>query len=108
MIRSFWSAVLVPPAVLASASAGAQAIADHPHYWGGGGWGWGHMAFGGAMMLLFWAGVIAVVVFAVRWLGGAGHGPADARTARHILDERFAGGEIDKDEYEERKRALSN
>ena len=107
MIRSLWSAVVVLPAILASAAVGAQPIADHPHYWSGG-WGWGHMAFGGLMMLLFWAGLIAVVVLAVRWLGGAGHGPTGGKTARHILDERFAGGEIDKDEYEERKGSLSN
>ncbi len=28
--------------------------------------------------------------------------------ARHILDERFERGEIDKDDYEERKRVLSD
>lgn len=107
MTRSLWSAVLVVPAILISAAAIAQTVPDHPHYWGGG-WGWGHMVFGGLMMILFWAGVIVVVVLAVRWLGGAGQGPVGGKTARHILDERFAGGEIDKDEYEERKRSLSN
>ncbi len=61
------------------------------------------MVFGGLMMILFWAGVIVLVVLAVRWLGGVGHG-----LARDILDERFADGDIDKDEYEERKRLLSN
>ena len=32
--------------------------------WGG---GWGHMFFGGFMMLVFWASLIALIVVAVRW-----------------------------------------
>lgn len=78
------------------------------------GWDWslGHMAFGGLMMLLFWGGVIVLIVVALRWLGG-GPGGAAARqptrgSARRILEERFARGEIDKDEFEARKHVLSD
>jgi uncharacterized membrane protein len=31
-----------------------------------------------------------------------------ADSARDILDRRYAAGQIDKDEYEEKKRALTN
>ena len=45
---------------------------------------------------------------AVRWLIGAGHAAAASHdTALDILRERFARGEIDQDEYNERKRHLT-
>lgn len=83
--------------------------------WGYGwdmGWGWGHMLSGGLMMLLFWGGIILVIVFAVRAISGGspqGAPPAASRNkALEILQERFARGEIDKDDFEERKRLLSD
>ena len=46
----------------------------------------------------------------VRWLGGPGHGVAlhhpPGKTPLDILKERFAKGEIDKEEFEERRRVL--
>ncbi|HEY7609199.1 MAG TPA: SHOCT domain-containing protein [Alphaproteobacteria bacterium] len=76
----------------------------------GWGWGWGGMVFGTLTMFVFLAGVVVLAVLLVRWLGGgAGHGhdPFSARrTALEILQERFAKGEIDKQEYEERRRVL--
>ncbi len=76
-----------------------------PHIWEGGWW----MFLGPVWMILFLAVVVALVVLAVRWLGdaGAGRGGGPARqSAFDILRERFARGEIDKDEFEERKRVL--
>ncbi len=55
---------------------------------------------------------MVVVVLIVRWLGGAGHGsaaspaPAPGKTPLDILKERFARGEIDKEEFEQRRRVL--
>jgi putative membrane protein len=64
------------------------------------------------MMILFWGGIILAIVFAVRWLGGAtSHSaapPTSRKSALDILQDRFARGEIDKDEFEERKRLLSD
>jgi putative membrane protein len=76
--------------------------------WGG---GWGHMLFGGFMMLSFWAGLIALVALAVRWIstdsaGGLGS-TASGKTPKQILEERFAKGEIDKQEFDDRKTALA-
>ncbi len=96
----------------ASLAARAQPSQDHPYGWHGGG-DWGHMMFGPLMMLVFVAVLIVVVVLAVRWLGGAGHGAAagphqhPGMTPIDILEERYARGEIDKDEFEERRRVLS-
>ena len=51
----------------------------------------------------------------MRWLGRARHDTlklapkaASGKTSLDILKERFARGEIDKDEYQERKRILGD
>ncbi len=102
-------AIAVLTVVFASAAAHAQTIPDHPHFWGGG-WGWGHMIFGPLMMIAFVGAIVVVAVLLVRWLGGGSTGPAAPlarQTPLDILQERFARGEIDKEEFEERQRLLS-
>lgn len=77
--------------------------------WAGGQYG---MIFGPLVMILVLAVVIATAVLLVRWLGGPGQGAAPhqpappVRTPLDILKERFARGEIDKEEFEERRRLL--
>ena len=77
------------------------------HMWDGGPW----MFIGPLMMIVFLAAIVAGVVLMVRWLGMPGHGtgqhPSPGRTPFDILKERFARGEIDKEEYEERRRILA-
>lgn len=87
----------------------AQTATDREFWWHHG-WGYGHMFFGGLMMIGFWGGIILLVVLLTRWLvvsegGGRGHSMARP-TALEILQERFAKGEIDKQEYEERRKLL--
>lgn len=102
---------------LAAASAPLPALAqtsvDRPMYWHPGwDWGWGHMFFGSLMMMLFWGGLILVIVLAIRWVGGGpqqGSGSqSPGKRPLDILQERFARGEIDQQEYENRKRLLSD
>jgi len=91
-----------------AATAGGDGAYGQGHMWGGG----GHWIFGPIMMILFIAVIVAVVILVGRWLGGAGGagavGGAGARpkVALNILEERFARGEIDKDEFEARRQAL--
>ncbi len=90
---------------LAWAKVTGEGTYGHGHMWGGGA-GW---IFGPIMMILFVAVIVAVVVLVVRWLGGAGGSAAQAarsQAAQDILEERFARGEIDKDEFEARRQAL--
>jgi putative membrane protein len=70
-------------------------------------WGWGGWFLGPVMMLVFWGAVIAAVVFAVRWLARAGAPDRPGRTSLDILKERFARGEIDKEEFELRRKILA-
>jgi putative membrane protein len=57
------------------------------------------------MMLVFWGLIIAGLVLGVRWLAGQGRGEGRDE-AREILRQRYARGEIDKQEFETRKRDL--
>jgi putative membrane protein len=113
MTKRLRTALIALPAALGALPALAQTPADRPDYWHPGwGWGWGHMVLGSLMMVLFWGGIILIVVLAVRWGGGASSPGAvpqiPHKTALDILQERFARGEIDKKEFEERKRLLSD
>jgi putative membrane protein len=73
------------------------------------GYGWGHgWAFGMIGMLLWWVLIILGIGLLAKWLfsgaGGGRHPPGNR--ALEILKERYARGEIDKKEFEERKRDL--
>ena len=67
--------------------------------WGADGWWWGWI-----MMATFWVVIVGLVVWAIR---SGGRGDRGGRSdAERRLDERFADGEIDADEYESRRDAL--
>ncbi len=72
------------------------------------------MIFGPLFMILVLALAIAVAVLLLRWLGGPWHSvqppnqAPPARTPLDILKERYARGDIDKEEFEERRRVLGD
>lgn len=68
------------------------------------------MVMGPFMMLIFVALIVIVGVLLARWLSGHGIGPrAQSRQeSLDILKNRFARGEINKEEFEERKQILQN
>jgi len=66
--------------------------------------GW-WMVFGGLWMLIFWGGVIALIVWGIKKLSERG-----TSTPKHPLDvakERYARGEISREEFEQMKQDLS-
>ncbi len=90
-------------------------------------WQWGHggmmgydgywqggypMAFAGhwILFILFWGLVITALVLLIRylWRGGPARPaePAERGRALSILEERYARGEIDREEFLQRKRDL--
>ena len=73
------------------------------------GLGAGYGLFGGLMMLLFWILIIAGVVLLVRWFINEGKlkGFRTEETPLDILKKRYAGGEINKEQYESMKQELT-
>ena len=76
------------------------------------GQGWGGMGIGMTGMAVLWILVIILIVVLVSTLakGALGSGAARERrqekTALNILQERYAAGEIERDDYEQKKRDL--
>lgn len=75
-------------------------------------WGWDMHPMWGVwgvgmvlMMLAFWGLVIVGLVLAIRWIVSQGGQPR-SDTALTILRERYARGEIDKEEFEAKRRDL--
>ena len=69
------------------------------------GLGW-WMGFGGLWMFVFWGGLIALIVWGVSKLGGR----SETTSKRYPLDmakERYARGEISREEFEQVKKDLS-
>ena len=62
-------------------------------------------------MVLFWGGVVALVVFLLRGDGRAARSAAPESvepTPHQVLDRRLAEGSIDVEEYERRRRVLQD
>ena len=75
----------------------------HPMGWMGGMCGIGMMF----MMLFFWFLVIAALILAVRWFLNDQKERRGNNSALEILRQRYARGEINKEEFETKKRDLS-
>lgn len=58
------------------------------------------------LMLAFWGAVIAGVVLSIRWLRSQGERP-DSNPALEILRQRYARGDISKEEFDAKKRDLA-
>ena len=75
-------------------------------WWGG---GWFGMFLGPLVMILVLAFLVVAVVLILRGGLGPWHGSArPPRKPLDILKERFARGEIEKEEFEERRRLLGD
>ncbi len=74
----------------------------------GAGWWW---AFGGVSMILLWVGLIALLVWVVmriaRGSSNGGGGGESRKDALDIARERYAKGEITKEEFEQIKKDIS-
>lgn len=93
-------------AILSTAAtpAWAQPIAQAPGYCGpmwGSGWGW--MMMGPLSLIVVVGAVIAIAVFGARWFSQG----ASSNSALDTLNARYARGEIDKAEYDQKKRDIS-
>ena len=81
---------------------GFEKVGDLYHYHMN--WGWGGMVFQG----LFWLVIVIAVVWAIKYFAGQRQIGTTPRgdSALDILKQRYAKGEIDKQEFEQKKKDL--
>ncbi len=79
-------------------------------YGGYGPWGGGFGLLPMLMMVVFWAAVIVGIVVLIRWVWGqttrASTPPPAGDSPLDILKRRYARGEINREEFDEKKRDL--
>lgn len=98
--------LILGPLSYLPASAQQEGRYNHGHMWGD---GWHAWVLGPLLMILFIVLVVATVVLTARWLGDGARGGSAGSTSKtpvEILKERYARGEIDKEEFEERRKIL--
>ncbi len=98
----------LPLQLLMTVPALADTGGERTGFWHMNDWSWGHMMFGGSlMMILFWGAIIliAFLIFS-RVRPGRDNPPRPSKTPREILEERFASGEIDEEEFDRRRRKI--
>jgi putative membrane protein len=100
------------PSLVSFPAEGLAQWRDYGGWHGGPGMmdGWGMGWFGGIFMIIFWILIIVGLVFVIRWLiqsskGESGRVSSSSR-ALEILKERYARGEIERKEFEEKKQDL--
>jgi putative membrane protein len=73
---------------------------------------WGMGWFGGIFMIIFWVLIIVGLVIFIKWLAQSTKGhtsPGSSESSSRAIDilkERYARGEINKQEFEEKKKDL--
>ncbi|UPJ63833.1 SHOCT domain-containing protein [Bradyrhizobium sp. 191] len=78
-------------------------------WWDGSPAPWYGMIFGPIMMIVFVVLTVLIIAWALRALGlGWQSGTQGRDTPLNTLKHRFARGEIDRAEYEDRRRLLSD
>ena len=72
-----------------------------------GGFGWGP-GFGWIFMILFWGLIILGIVAIVKWISDSSQNTNNSqpKTALDILNERYAHGDIEREEFEQKKLDL--
>jgi len=65
---------------------------------------------GGVFMIFWWALIVLVIVVLVRWVIDQSNksNRREEKSPLEILRERYARGEIDKKEFEEKKKDLKD
>ena len=67
---------------------------------------WHGMIFGPIIMIVFVVLTVLIIAWVLRAFGLGWQSGAQEKTSVDILKERFARGEIDRAEYEEKKKLL--
>ncbi len=69
---------------------------------------WGNQGFMGVFMWIFWIAIIVGIIFLVKWIVMQSRpgGQQQGENSSEILKKRYARGEIDKEEFEQKKKDL--
>lgn len=67
---------------------------------------WGYGGMGMIFMALFWFGVVALVVWGIRSTGDTRVRQDSSTRAVEMLEQRYARGDIDTDEFQRRRAEL--
>lgn len=109
----FTTAATLALSGMALAQTGEGPVRNYPYYhgpgmmWGGGQWGGFGMFLGPVFMILIIAAIVVGVVYLLRQTGVAGSPSSQVgERALALLKERYAKGEIDSKEFDERKARL--
>lgn len=94
--------LLTAPFLVIAAPAFAQPVTQPQGYCGPMWNDWGWMMMGPLPMMVFLGALIVLIVLAVRWFPQN----VSRTSALDILNERYARGEIDKTEFEQKKQDL--
>ena len=76
-------------------------------WWDGSSMWWGGMIFGPVMMIAFVVLAVLAIAWALRATGLGWQPEPKEQSPLDILKARFARGEIDRTEYEDRRKLLS-
>lgn len=121
----FRNIAIVPIVVVAIGAAATSAMAQvgevagqngryydgHDMMWGSNQWGGFGMVLGPIFMILIVVGIVAGVIYLLRhfgWAGQDGNSHAAHDRALALLKERYAKGEIESEEFAERKKLLAD
>ncbi len=121
----FRNIAIAPSVVVAIGAAATSAMAQvgeiagqngrfydgHDMMWGSNQWGGFGMVLGPIFMILIVVGIVAGIIYLLRIFGAAG--PGGSSHAGHDqalahLKQRYAKGEIDSEEFAERKKLLAD
>jgi putative membrane protein len=114
-IKLLWSIFKITIPIIPFLWPYGKALAQTGRY---GGWNmgpgmmgeWGMGWFGSLFMVVFWILILVGLVFLIRWLiqstGRDKTTGSGGNRALEILKERYAKGEIDKDEFDSKKKDL--